>query len=143
MDRIKQAVDLFTKGHNCSQAVLAPYAEEFGLPMSTVLKISGGFGGGIGRQGHICGALTGAIMVLGLKYGTDNPTDKTSKNDLYKRVKQISEEFKIRAGSMFCKDLLGFDMTTPEGMEQAKAPGAYDECPEYVRIAVEILDQDL
>lgn len=143
MNRVNKAVQLFSSGFNCSQSVLTAFADIAGINESTALKAASGFGGGIGSTGGACGALTGAVLVMGLKYGTADAADKTTKLELYRKVKRLSEEFKLRAGSTVCRDLLGFDMSTPEGQGMAKTPGTFDRCDDFVRIAVEILEEML
>jgi C_GCAxxG_C_C family probable redox protein len=139
MDRAEHAVTLFKSGFNCAQAVLASWAEELGLDEKTALKLAGGLGGGVGRRGGICGALTGAILVLGLRYGTADPKDKAAKYDLYRKAADLSDAFKARTGSIYCRELLGFDLGTPAGETASKNPGAFDECPHFVREAAELL----
>ncbi len=143
MDPVEQAVTLFSEGFNCSQAVLAAWARPLGLDRSIALKLAGGLGGGIGRTGGICGALTGAILVLGLRYGTDDPNDKNTKYDLYRKTQNLMEQFKAQAGSIYCRDLLGFDLSTPQGQTASKQPGAFDTCPQSVRTAAEIVQKIL
>jgi C_GCAxxG_C_C family probable redox protein len=139
-DQVKQAVDMFNEGYSCSQAVVAAFGDRFGLDRDTALKISSGLGGGIGRTGDVCGAVTGAILILGLKYGSTNPRDKTGKFAAYKKVQEFCEAFKDRAGSMICRELLGFDFRTQEGSVMAAQPGAFKHCPGYVEIAAEVLE---
>ena len=138
--RVKHAVDLFNEGFSCSQAIVAAYADQYGLDRNQALKIAAGLGGGIGRTGSICGAVTGAILILGLRFGTTDPKDKNAKFEAYKKVQLFNEEFKTRTGSLICRELLGFDFTTPEGGLRAKQPGAFEHCPEFVQIAAEILE---
>lgn len=135
----KQAVDMFNEGYSCSQAVVAAFGSPFGLGRETALKIAAGLGGGIGRTGNICGAVTGAILILGLKYGSTNPKDKNAKYAAYKKVQEFCEEFKTRAGSIVCHELLGFDFMSQDGALKAAQPGAFEHCPGYVEIAAEIL----
>jgi C_GCAxxG_C_C family probable redox protein len=141
--RVKQAVAMFNESYSCSQAIVAAYGDRFGLDKNTALKIASGLGGGIGRTGSVCGAVTGAILILGLKYGTTNPKDKNAKFETYKKVQDFCEEFKTRAGSLICRELLGFDFMTPDGELRAKQPGAFEHCPEFVQIAAEILESML
>lgn len=143
MDRVQKAVELFNSNFNCSQAILTAFAGAKGLDESTSLKLASGFGGGIGCSAGVCGALTGAVMVMGLFCGTADPTDKTTKNEIYRKVRSLSEEFKLRAGSTICRDLMGFDMSTSQGQAMAKLPGAFDRCDDFVRIAAEILEEML
>ena len=137
--RIQQAIQLFNSGFNCSQAVLAAFTDTTGLDESIALKVAAGFGGGMGCTGGACGALTGAVMVIGIHCGTADSADKTTKLEVYRKVRRLTEEYKLRAGSTVCRDLLGFDMSTPEGQTMSKAPGAFDRCDDFVRIAAEIL----
>jgi C_GCAxxG_C_C family probable redox protein len=141
--RIKQAVDLFNEGYSCSQAIVAAFADNFNLDRNTALKIASGLGGGVGRTGDMCGAVTGAVLVLGLQFGTTDPKDKTAKFETYKKVQLFIEEFKQQAGSLICRELLGFDFNTPEGIIRSKQPGAFEHCPEFVQIAAQILESML
>ncbi|MBN1124235.1 MAG: C_GCAxxG_C_C family protein [Sedimentisphaerales bacterium] len=138
-----RAVALFEKGYNCSQAVLAVFAEQFGMDFDTALKVASGLGGGIGRMGQTCGALTGAYMVLGLACGTENASDKLTKETVYDLIVRMAERFAQRNGTTECKDLLGFAMRSPTGQIAAKEPGAFDKCPGYVRDAAEIVEEIL
>ena len=143
MDKAAHAVKLFDDGYNCSQSVLGAFAESFGMDKKTALTLASGFGGGVGCMGGVCGALTGAIMVLGFKYGSSEASDKTTKNEMYRKTRSLSEEFKLRSGSLYCRDLLGFDMSTEEGQLATKRPDAFHDCPEFVRMAAEILEEML
>lgn len=143
MDNQKSAVELFNSGCNCCQAVLATYSQTYGLSKETAFKLASGFGGGIGGTGGICGALTGACMVLGLAFGSPTPGDKSAKAEMYRKIRVLNEEFKMRAGSTLCRDLLGFDLSTPAGQLAAKQPRAFDRCDDFVHIAAEILDEML
>jgi C_GCAxxG_C_C family probable redox protein len=142
-NRVKQAVEMFNEGYSCSQAIVAAYGEQFGLDRDTALKISSGLGGGLGRTGSICGAVTGAIRILGFKFGSTNPRDKNAKYATYKKVQEFCEEFKTSAGSLICHELLGFDFMTPEGDLKSAQPGAFEHCPGYVQIAAELLESKL
>jgi C_GCAxxG_C_C family probable redox protein len=140
MSKPLEAVKLFNSGYNCAQAVLAAFCEPLGLDRVTAYKLASGFGGGLGAKGEICGALSGAIMALGLKFGCSDP-DKTAKAETYRKTRELAEEFKLRTGSLYCRDLLGFDLGTPEGQSLAKKPGSFDKCDDFVKIAAEILQE--
>ena len=92
MDKVEQAVSCFREGFNCAQALLVTYASQFGLDHEHALKISGAFGGGIGSMGEVCGAVTGAVMIIGLKYGQTNVSDKRTKKKAYRLVKEFVNE---------------------------------------------------
>ena len=138
----EQAVNIFKEGSNCSQAVISVYAEEFGLSQKMALKIAQGFGGGMGRMAQICGAVTGAFMVLGLKHGNADIHDKEAKERIYGLVREFSRRFENHNSSVVCRELLGCDISTPEGVLAAKENGLFTSvCPKMVRQAVEILNK--
>ena len=141
--KIEKAVSDFEAGLCCSQAVLAGYAEQFGLQREKALKLSSAFGGGIAKLGGICGAVTGAFMVLGLRYGHTTAGETAARERTHEVAREFVRRFEARNGSTICRELLGFDMSTEEGMEAAKKPGSFDRCPQYVRDAMEILEEML
>ena len=143
MNRTKSAVACFKKGFSCSQAILSTFAEGTKLDNETALKVAAGFGGGMARMGLTCGAVTGAYMVLGLKYGATSAEDQQAKQKTYQLVKDFTEKFKARNGSCVCKELLGgIDLSTPEGMEQAKRADVLNTlCPKFVQDAAEMLEE--
>ena len=143
MNCIDTAVSRFAEGFNCSQAVLSAFAGDFGLDDATALKITSGFGGGMGRLADTCGAVTGAFMVLGLRYGQAS-SDRDAKEVIYARVREFADRFKARNGSVACRDLLGCDIGTPEGFRHAKDEKLLTTlCPKFVRDACEILEEML
>ena len=138
----EQAVNIFKEGSNCSQAVISVYAEELGLSQKMALKIAQGFGGGMGRMAQTCGAVTGAYMVLGLKYGSADTYDKDTKERVYGLIREFSRRFESRNSSIVCRELLGCDISTQEGVLAAKENDLFTSvCPKMVRQAVEILDE--
>lgn len=143
MNKANQAEQMFKKGFNCSQAVLSVFCEEMGLSKKIALKISCGFGGGM-RLGEVCGAVTGAIQLLGLKYGQDREDDIESKENTYGIVREFIEKFKEQNGSITCKQLLGCDLSTENGRKYAKDNGFFESvCPKLIKNAVEILEDIL
>jgi C_GCAxxG_C_C family probable redox protein len=138
----EQAVNVFREGSNCSQAVISVYAEDFGLSRENALKISSGFGGGMGRMAKTCGAVTGAFMVLGLKYGNADIHDKESRERIYGLVREFARLFENRNGSIVCRELLDCDISKPEGAATAKENGLFATvCPKLVGDATEILEE--
>jgi len=116
----------------------------FGVDIETALKIAAGFGAGMGRMGGTCGVLTGAFMVIGLKYGKTKAEDDQAKEKTYELVREFAKRFKSRNGTIVCNELLGCDLGTPEGMKLAKEKGAIGTlCPKFVQDAVEILEEML
>lgn len=141
--KIEKAVERFNNGFNCSQAVLGSYSEEFGLDCERAFKVATGFGGGM-RMGETCGAVTGAFMVLGLKYGNTTARDRQAKEKTYEMIIEFTNRFKAQNGSVVCRELLGCDISTQEGQKKARDEGLFsDVCPEMVKNAVEILEEML
>ncbi len=144
MNHADQAVELFRQGFSCSQAVLAGYGKQFGIDPETALRVACGLGAGCGRLGLTCGAVTGAYLVVGLKYGKVRAEDNGAKEETYAFVQEFSERFLERNKSLNCTELLGCDLNTPEGRAQVKAQNlSTTVCEKVVRDAVEILDQVL
>lgn len=105
-DYAQKAFDLFHTGLNCSQAVFVAFADILELDEVTAQKVSVGLGGGVGRMREVCGAVSGAAMVLGFIYGGDDGTDKTA---AYKVVKEFAEKFKAENRYIVCRELRGLD----------------------------------
>lgn len=136
MRRVEEAVSCLKEGFSCSQAVLSAYGTEFGLDREIALKVSGAFGGGMGRMGGTCGAVTGAFMVIGLKYGKTEAEDNQTREKAYSLVREFVAEFESRNGSIICRELIGGDIGTPEGMKTAR-----NVCPKLVTDAAEIIER--
>lgn len=120
------------------QAVFSAYAETLGMDRQTAMKLSAGFGGGMGRMAQTCGAVTGAFMVLGLKYGGE---DADAREKAYQMVRDFARRFEQRHGSLVCRDLMECDISTPEGQQAAKDRGLRSGvCTPLVRQAAEILE---
>jgi C_GCAxxG_C_C family probable redox protein len=138
----EQAVAMFQEGFNCAQAVLAACGVPLGLPRDVALHVAGAMGGGIGGMGGTCGAVTGAIMTIGLKYAKTSPADDASKQKAYQLAKQFAAQFKQRNESILCRELLGCDISTPEGMKHFRESGLHGTvCPKLVRDAAEIVER--
>ena len=143
-DRIEHAGAMFREGYSCSQAVLSAYAEEFGLDTETALRLSSGFGGGMARQGKTCGAVTGALMVIGLKYGFSSPTAEKSKEDSYATIHKFTKAMEKRFHTTICNELVGHDISTSAGYDAAKNDDVFNRlCPSFVQAAIEILEGEL
>ena len=144
MSKVKEAVICFTEGFNCSQAVFSTFAPEIGLDKESALKISSSFGGGMARMGETCGAVTGALMVIGLKSGNTNASDKQAKERTYGVVRDFVSRFEQLNGSIKCKDLLCCDISTTEGAKIANEKQLFTTlCPKFVEDAVLIIEQIL
>src|SRR5674536_144977 len=111
MTKADDAVALFQQGFNCTQSILSVFAPDFGLDHDTARRISHGFGSGIARTDKICGSFSGAIMVIGLRYGGIRADDVAAKEKTYAVVAEFLREFKMLHGSIACTDLLGYNLS--------------------------------
>ena len=112
-ERIEKAVALFKEGFNCSQSVVAAFADKYGFTHEQALKMSASFGGGIGRMRETCGAACGLFLLAGLETGATEGSDREGKAANYKLVQELAEEFKLRNGALRCADLLGLSKSEP------------------------------
>ena len=141
MKRDRGAVESFESGFSCSQAVFAAFSEDLGLEREKALRIAQPFGGGIARSGSTCGAVTGALLVIGLKHGRCRVEDEAAREKTYALVLELITRFRERHGSIICRELLGVDLSTAAGHDEAKRRGAFTKlCPRFVAGAVEILE---
>lgn len=118
-DRIAKAVALFKEGYNCSQSVVAAFADLYGFSEEQALRMSASFGGGIGRMRQTCGAACGMFLLAGLEKGAVKGDDREGKAANYALVQELAAEFKKRNGSLICAELLG--LKRPEGSSQPEA----------------------
>jgi C_GCAxxG_C_C family probable redox protein len=136
----EKAETYFEQDYNCAQSVLLTMQEYYGIRRNSLIpKIAIAFGGGIGRRGSLCGALTGGVMAIGLKHGTDK-TVLMEKEKAYKLAQEFYEQFVKECGSPFCKELIGYDLTNPEELERLRKSNVRDKkCSNFVKKALEIL----
>lgn len=135
----EKAVKLHLDGYNCAQAVLLTLYEHMNPQEKNpvIPKIATGFGGGMGRCGNVCGALTGAIMAVGLKYGA-NEIDPQKKADTYQKTAALFKQFEQQHGSVMCSDLTGCDLSTLEGFNKAKQQGVFETvCSKLIKSAIQ------
>jgi len=141
MTKEKKPSDTFPQGYSCSQAVLSSRCEKYGLNQKTALSLATGFGGGMARTGNTCGAVTGAIAIIGLHAGSDKAGDKEAKENTYRIVQKFVAEFEQEFGSTNCTELTGCHIGTASGYDKAQKSGIFEDvCPRFVDGAVEILD---
>ena len=139
MSRSDVAVEAFEKGYNCAQSVVEAYRDESGLDRDTAWKVAAGFGGGLGRSAETCGAVSGAVIVIGLHSKESDPG--SAKAHTYEKVKLFIKKFKEVYCSVICRDILGEDISTEEGLKRAHELGLFSgRCKEIVREAVKILE---
>lgn len=143
MDRTTAALETFDNKFNCAQAVFSAFADELGLERETAYKVAGCFGGGM-RCGEVCGAVSGALMALGCKYGQTIPGDTAAKEQASKKAVEFIERFKSTNGSILCKELLGYNLSLPEEMKILKEQDLFATvCPRVIADAVKIAEEVL
>lgn len=141
MTHTDKAKKYFEQKYQCSQAVLASFSEELGLTEKQALKLGGCFGGGM-YKGEVCGACTGALMAIGLKFGQFEPNDIESKQKAKDLTVKFLDLFSAENGSYLCKDLLGCDLSTEQGKKIAVDNNLFTEfCPKMVESAVKLTEQ--
>ncbi len=144
MNKSEKAKALFLSGYNCSQSVLGAFCEDFAMDFDTAMIMSSGFGGGMGRLREVCGAFSGIVMVLSLKYGYKNADDIEKKKELYKHIQNLAQKFKQDNTSIICKELLGLvPDSSPNPSQRTTAYYQKRPCPELVAYAARILDDYL
>ncbi|MDP3305943.1 MAG: C-GCAxxG-C-C family protein [Erysipelotrichaceae bacterium] len=136
----KIAIDLYNQGYNCSQAVFCAFCDVTGLERDEAFRISSSFGGGMGRLGEVCGALSGAFMATEMLLSGTDEKDKVAKDKHYLRVKQLGEQFRESKGSLLCRDLL---VINNNRMEETRDGVKVKECEHLVAVAAKMLDEYL
>ena len=136
MTRAEKAEALFMGGNNCAQAVFAAFADEIGMEEAAALKVACGLGGGVGRMREVCGAVSAAAMVLGVRAGGD-------KLKAYPVIQDFCAKFKAETGSIVCRELLEGTGATTGGAAEARTPEYYRKrpCVELVKLAAKMLDE--
>lgn len=142
-NRKETALQTFGEGFNCCQAILSAFSDEYTLDKATALKIAAGFGAGM-RKGEVCGAVSGAVMVLGLKYGHSKKGAILTKKKMNDKTVSFTEKFVKKNGSIVCRTILGFDLSRKKEYREAEKKGLFSTvCPKAISDAVEILEESL
>ncbi|WRS28010.1 C-GCAxxG-C-C family protein [Oscillospiraceae bacterium MB08-C2-2] len=141
MDTLKDtAQNNFHNGMNCAQAVVTVFSEKYGMSKDLALRLAGGFGGGC-RTGELCGAVSGAIMVIGLKHGPSTPSDAEAKAICGAQTKNFIDRFKERNHSVTCRELLGCEPVQRDLLPAEQQAELKEVCTDLVSGAVELLEQ--
>lgn len=148
MTRPEKAKQLFLSGFNCSQAVVGAFIDDFAIDFDTAMKLSSSFGGGMGRMREVCGAVSGAFMIAGLKCGYCDPCDKAAKSAHYALIQKIAADFKQQNGSIICRELLegvGCNGKCQGSVPEDRTAAYYKKrpCAELVYIAAKIVEDEL
>jgi len=139
-----EAVSRFMRGYNCAQAVGSVFSDDAGVPEEVILSAATGFGGGMGRTGGVCGAVSGGIIVIGLLFGSTGPGENEAKDLVYDLTRKFVTRFAERCGSISCTELLGCDLSIGEGFARARDENLTRTlCPCYVENTVELFEKVL
>ncbi|UCG68951.1 MAG: C_GCAxxG_C_C family protein [Thermoplasmata archaeon] len=142
--KVEDATKYFEGDLNCCQSMIMTYGPDYGLSKDTGIRLGTGFAGGMARHGEVCGAVTGAIMIIGLKFGMKEEDDSQARDKTYELVKEFLDRFKTKHESIRCRDLLECDIGTPEGRALANEKGLFKTlCPKLVKSAAEILEEQI
>lgn len=142
MSKAEKAAENFINGLNCAQSVLFTYGPDSGLDREACIRIAAPFGGGMGHVQEVCGAVTGALMVIGLRHG-EGTAERDRRDHVIELSREFIDAFRARFGSVLCRDLLACDISTREGLLKAREQGAFAVCADYVRAAGGLLDKKL
>ena len=143
MSDVESSVDMFLNDCACSQAILVTYSQRCGLDPKHAMRLAAGFAGGM-RMAETCGAVTGSFMVLGMHGCGDDCNTGKGRERIYAMVRDFTARFEKKNGSTRCKELLGCDISTAEGMKAAKDRNLFKtRCADMVRCAAEILEEML
>ena len=134
---MEDAVKYFNSGFNCAESVLLALSEVLNITNDCIPRIATGFGGGM-RTGDICGAVSGAVMGLGLHYGRTTAEEKKKRNCTYAVVEEFVDQFRKIHGSIICRELLGVDVHTEEGRINYKKGNLHQKCENYCKTAFQI-----
>ncbi len=142
MTKSEKAVSEFSKGYNCAQSVFSAFSDVLGMDEDISRSIASGFGGGFGRLQETCGAVTGAIMVIGCRFFQENQWSPELKEIIYKKTREFIEKFKQRNGTIKCLELIGVNINTEEGMRIANEKKLFSvKCERYIKDACELLEE--
>lgn len=141
----EKAVAYFKEGYTCAQSVVLAYADLYEEEVKTLVKVSGSFGGGMGRLREVCGAVSGAAMILGLEYPISGPDNKQGKSSNYAAIQQVAYAFKEKMGSYICADLLKIPRfpQAPDPEDRNSAYYSKRPCAYCVAVAAEMLGEEI
>jgi C_GCAxxG_C_C family probable redox protein len=142
MKKSETAAGYMKQGFNCAQAVIKAYSGDVGLKdVEAAVKMASVLGGGIGRTGHVCGAVSGAALIIGMKFGTTDPSNAQAKELPYNKTNELLERFRAENKTILCRELVSADMRNPEELKKAREAGIFQQkCPLFVASAGRILE---
>lgn len=127
-----RARKLFDSGYNCAESVFRAVSQELALKPGRAQKLATGFGAGVARQGLVCGALSGAVMAVGLALGRTKPSDKEAKDRVYALVAELERDFLKKAGAFNCRKITGLDFHDPRDQKRYASSIHHKTCAPLV-----------
>lgn len=141
MSKAEESLKHFSGGNSCAQSILKTYGREFFKNGDDAARLAAGFEAGLAFRGEVCGAVSGAMMIIGLKYGHSDPSEELAKERLYKLTNQYLTEFEEKCGATSCNKLLNVNISTQEGIEEAISKNLFATiCPNAIKTSSEILE---
>ena len=140
MKKAELAADLFLEGYNCAQSVAVAFCDELGMTKTQAAKLVSGFGGGMGRLREVCGAVSGMVFVISALYGYDMPDDDEAKKAHYTLVQELAGQFREKAGSIVCREILENPPTDPTPSPRTESYYTSRPCVRMVYYAADILE---
>ncbi len=138
-DTLEVANGRFARGFSCAQSIFSAFAAQDGLQEDVALQLAAPFGAGMGRAGETCGALSGALLVLGLKYAKARPEYK---DQIYAITREFMEQFRRQHGTTLCREIVGYDISQAEELQAAREQNVFERlCPKVVESTARALDK--
>jgi C_GCAxxG_C_C family probable redox protein len=141
MDRGTKAAELFYNGYNCAQAVAVVFSDLTGLDEAMSARMASSFGGGMGRLREVCGAVSGMLLVAGILYGYDSPSDDVAKKAHYALVQALAGQFREKNGSIICREILKNPPSDPAPSPRTAEYYAQRPCARMVYTAASLLEE--
>jgi C_GCAxxG_C_C family probable redox protein len=144
MNRAETAADYMRSGLNCAQSIVKAFASELAVDEDLAVRMTASLGAGLGRSGYVCGALSGAALVIGARFGNSDPADTAARDKAYALTDALLERFEKEHRTVLCRNLISFNLKDPEELLRARDEGVFvNRCPVFVLSAAKILEQIL
>ncbi|MGB7538832.1 MAG: C-GCAxxG-C-C family protein [Anaerolineales bacterium] len=144
MDRAERAAAYMRGGLTCAQSVVKAFAGELEMEENAAVKMASSFGAGLACNGYVCGAVSGAALVLGARFGFTDPAESGARERIYGKVNGMLERFQKEHGTILCRELLAIDPKNPEEWKRVREAGAFTaKCPLYVESAAKLVEDIL
>ncbi len=142
MNKAEESLGHFTCGNSCAQSILMTFGKDYFKNAEDAARLAAGFEAGLAFRGEVCGAVSGGMMVIGLKYGHSGPADELAKERLYKLTNEFLTDFESKCGSTSCNKLLNVDISTQEGISEAVNNNSFGTiCPNAIKTSSQILEK--